>query len=151
MKCLHSANVRLILAIGALFPAVLAAHNHEAAAENKIRDRVGVVAADYVDSDVRLSLFTTKAARPTSVFQPVLTVSPGYATNPALVPDGAGAYFVGSALASVSNGAISSRTRPCPWDTRSAVFSSRPRPTKTTRSIRWFLSPTSKSSLAAPR
>lgn len=99
MKCLQSANVRLILTIGALFPAVLAAHNHEAAAENKIRDRVGIVAADYVDADVRLRLFTTKAARPTSVFQPVLTVSPGYATNPALVPDGVGAYFVGSALA----------------------------------------------------
>lgn len=98
MKCLPTANARLILAMSALFPAALAAHNHEAA-ENKVRDRVGVVAADYVDTDVRLRLFMTKAAKPTSVFQPVLTVNPGYATNPSLAPDGAGAYFLGSALA----------------------------------------------------
>jgi len=98
MKCLPTANARLILALSALFPAVLAANHHEAA-ENKIRDRVGVAAADYVDTDVRLRLFTTKTAKPTAVFQPVLTVSPGYATNPSLAPDGAGAYFLGSALA----------------------------------------------------
>lgn len=98
MKCLFTANARLILAIGALFPAVLAAHDH-GAAENKIRDRVGVVAADYIDTDVRLRLLTSKSARPTSVFQPVLTVSPGYSTNPALETNGTGAYFLGSALA----------------------------------------------------
>lgn len=98
MHCLTTAKLRLLVATGALIPALLSAH-HQEAAENKVRDRVGVAAADYVDTDVRVRLFAPPGARPKSVFQPQLTVSPGYATNPALVSDPVGAYFVGSTLA----------------------------------------------------
>jgi hypothetical protein len=78
------------------FSAVSAFANHEV--DNKIRDRVGGLSIDFVDTDLRVKRLSAESSAPKSLFSPVLALTPGYATNPDLSPTASGAYFLGATL-----------------------------------------------------
>jgi hypothetical protein len=85
----------LAFAAGAL---VLNAFAHHESAENKINDRGAGPTVDFVDLDVRLKRMGVAPEKTRAPFSPVLTLTPGYATNPSLTPNGGGAGFLGATL-----------------------------------------------------
>jgi len=94
---MHKIPHRLLFAFaaGAL---VLNASAHHESAENKINDRGAGPTVDFVDLDVRLKRMGVASEKSRAPFSPVLTLTPGYATNPSLTSNGDGAGFLGATL-----------------------------------------------------
>jgi len=93
---MHKLKQQLLLAFAASTLVLNASANHESA-ENKI-NRVDGVTADFVDVDVRLKRMGVAPEKSATPFAPVLTLTPGYATNPGLTATGDGAPFLGATL-----------------------------------------------------
>lgn len=88
----------LALASTLLSANLASAHSHF---ENRIRNRVTDARPTFVDMDARVKRLTTEGAIPQkrySALQTRASLSPGYASNPALDAHENGAFFLGASL-----------------------------------------------------